>query len=298
MAVSLLFIPPISPQACSSSLLPKIISLRELCDLWWLLYYPPRSTWEWSFEKSTSSLCIFSVLGDEDVFWERLWGTGIFNHLFLQQIIIEYLIYSGPWWEQDEGFFMPFWSFNTNALACFLLNYPRGKFTTMNIDFLSKLTCSSSMRKSWMCQETFDPSWVKLYYKGPKLSWEWLWVMCNCLQISISRSLFLKFHTHTSICLLITSLRMLISSLSSWETCFSSSSCVPCITEHLLHLPSYPSQQLGIILEDPSLPKSFKPSLSPDYPTTFRRTKLCQVFISESTKACFNFKHFVGRRLD
>lgn len=37
---------------------------------------------------------------------------------------------------------MPFWSFNINAEAAFLLSYPRARFTVVNIDFLSKSTCS------------------------------------------------------------------------------------------------------------------------------------------------------------
>lgn len=62
----------------------------------------------------------------------------MFNHLFIQQIIIGYLLCSGPWQEQDGGPFMP----NINTMAGFLLNYPRAVFTTVNIDFLLKSTYS------------------------------------------------------------------------------------------------------------------------------------------------------------
>lgn len=206
---------PLSP---SLFLFPKIIPMGN-CMTHGCCWLPlPEVRGDDPFIKKEAFLAFaLPVSLDDDIFEGRLWLIGIFNHLFIQQIITEYLLCSGPWWGQDGGPVMP----NINAMA----GYSRAVFTTVDTDFLSKSTFSVLSEESIKLVRTVWP-FLGLITRVPNLAENGsIWVMCTWLQIKMSKSLSWVPYTYL-IHLLLSSV-----SFSYRHLCFHVQSQTPCLPE-------------------------------------------------------------------
>ena len=178
---------PLSP---SLFLFPKIIPMGN-CMTHGCCWLPlPEVCGDDPFIKKEAflALALPVSLDDKDIFEGSLWWMGIFNHLFIQQIITEYLLCSGPWWGQDGGPVMP----NINAVAGFILNYSRAVFTTVDTDFLSKATFSVLNEESIKLLRTIWPFLGQITRVPNSAENGSIWVRGTWLQIKISRSLSLE----------------------------------------------------------------------------------------------------------
>lgn len=203
-------IPPTFPHVCSSSHFQKLFPRRTV----WLvvvevLLIPEVPGGHLLLKKIPPSSAFSVSLGNRDIFGSRLWGMGIFHHLFIQQIVFEYLLHSGSWWGQDGGFFVPFWSFNINAMAGFLLNYPAARFHQSEYWFSFKVNMFYSQwgkhRGVKKHLHFRDSGYIT---RVPHLTESGsTWVMCSWLKCKFP-DLSPEFHMHISICLLISSTQM------------------------------------------------------------------------------------------
>lgn len=164
---------------------------------------PSQKYWRMILWKKALPAFAFSASsGDENIFWERLWGTGMFNHLFLHKINVENLTYSDSGGSKMKDSSCPS---GLSTLMLWLVSSQGENSLQWVLIFFQSGNVLLSMRKSLSTKKHVTIPGSNYITRVPNLAENGsTWVMCSWLQILISRSLLSSIH----ICLLITSIWM------------------------------------------------------------------------------------------